>query len=204
MSNRAYADHQHGSRNAAPDRRGAPRALAVYKVVKIKRDDKEGLARCRNISETGMKLEVGMQLSLNDHLKVELSPDIVLDARVVWTNGNECGVAFERHIDCEELLGQSLDFKRKERSRSPRLNTHIPARIALQGAVHPTTIKNISQRGMLVTHNGKFNAGLRVRVLMPNGDERDALVQWVHENFAGLLLAEPFGVLDLSDVQSLS
>lgn len=186
----------------APERRNSHRSVTVYKVVKVKRDGKEALARCRNVSETGMKLEVGVPLSLNEDLWVELTPDIVLHTQVVWTNGNECGVSFERHIDCAELLTQTAEMKRKERSRSPRVNSQIPAWIAAEGEVLPTTIKNISQRGMMVTHNGKFSPGLRVKVQMQNGKEREAVVRWTHDNFAGLMITDPFSVLELSDIET--
>jgi len=202
MKNAISSDHDPLSALPAPDRRQTRRALTVYKVVKVSQGGKEALARCRNVSESGMKLEVAMPLSLNDSLSVELSPDHVLHTRVVWTNGNECGVAFERTIDCAELLGQSAEQKRRDRSRSPRLNSRIPARIAAEGQVLPTTIKNISQRGMMVTHGGKFRPGLRVKVMMDNGKDRDAVVQWTHENFAGLMLIDPYSVMELGEIQA--
>ena len=203
MNNAKIADHDSLVAVPAHDRRQSKRALTVYKVVKVERKGKEGLARCRNVSDSGMKLEVGIPVSLNDELLVELAPQMVLHTRVVWTNGNECGVAFYRNIDCTQLLGQSAELKQQETMRSPRLNSQIPAKIVAEGEVLPTTIKNISQRGMMVTHGGDFRAGMRIKVIMQNGQNREALVRWTHENFAGLLLADPYSVMELSNIQSI-
>lgn len=202
MSSATHADHIVPSTIAAPDRRGSSRAVTVYKVVKVERDGKEGLARCRNISDGGMKLDVAMPLMLNDSLMIELTPELVLPARVIWTNSNQCGVAFDRHIDCVQLLNRAAEAK-PLRPRGPRLNSHIPARIAADGEVVATTIKNISQRGMLVTHSGQFRPGLHVKVVMNEGSERDATVQWVRENFAGLFLRTPYSVMDLGNLPSI-
>lgn len=203
MSSIVRTDHDDLSVMAAPDRRRSPRAMTVYKVVKIERKGDEGLARCRNISDTGMKLDVAMPLSLNDNLTIELTPDLALPARVVWTNGDQCGVAFERSIDCSRLLTRTADEKRREGSRSPRLNSDISARISVDGELHPTTISNISQQGMLVSHKGKFRPGLHVSVMLDDGTEKSAIVQWTHDNYAGLFLIDHFSVTELGDLQSV-
>lgn len=186
------------------DRRSSPRAITVLKVVKINRGGTEGLARCRNISDTGMKLETSMQLSLNDDLSFELTPGNFLGGRVVWTNGSECGVEFYHSQDSAALLVQGAEDRQLGRSRSPRLAANLPAHVAVDGELLPTTIANISQRGMLVSHDGSFHPGLRVKVHLANGREREALVQWAHGNFAGLFLVEPYSVMELSDVNSLA
>lgn len=204
MSSAGHADRDDLPRDPASDRRGSPRALTVFKVVKIDRDGTEGLARCRNISAKGMKLEVAMPLGLNDDLTIELSPGHTLGARVVWTKGGECGVAFERSVDVAELFGQvAAQQSQQKRSRSPRLNSRIPARIEADGEVVETTIRNISQRGMLVSHDGSFRPGLQVKVLLNNGSARDAIVQWSDDNIAGLFLAEPYSVLELGDLSAI-
>ncbi len=198
-----HADHQRLCDTMSPDRRDSPRAVAVFKVVKINRAGVEGFARCRNISESGMRLETAMPLSLNDDLIVELVPGQALYARVVWTKGSECGLTFEGSINLPQALKQKADEKRQRRSRSARLNTTISARIASKGGIFPTTISNISQRGMLVSHDGSFCLGQQVKVLFNNGTERNARVQWTQEHFAGLFLAEPYSVMQLGDLTAL-
>lgn len=200
---RNAANHDVLSPASTGDRRRASRTVAVYKVVKIEQDGNGGLARCRNISNGGMMLDIAIPLALNDALTIELPPDLVLRGRVAWTNGNQCGVAFDRDIDCVQILSQSTPEGGAVRARSPRLRSHIPARIAADGAIIHTTIKNISQRGMLVTHSGQFRPGLQVQVLMNDGGKREALVQWAQENFAGLFLIDPYSVMELGDLQAL-
>lgn len=181
------------------DRRTASRALTVCKVVKVERDGDEGLARCRNISDNGMKLEVSMPLSLMEPLRVEVAPGQHVDARVVWTNGNECGLFFDRNIDCADLLRRSAESKGAQ--RSPRLNSSIPALIEADGRARDTTINNISQRGMCITHRGEFQPGLHVKVMLQNGSEKFAVVRWTRENVAGLFLLDHLSVAEVEDLR---
>lgn len=181
------------------DRRNATRSLTVCKVVKVERDGDEALARCRNISDNGMKLEVSMPLSLMEPLRVELAPGLHVDARVVWTNGDECGLFFDRSIDCGELLRRSAEGK--SATRSPRVKSSIPALIHAEGRARDTMISNISQRGMRITHRGEFQPGLNVKVMLQNGLEKCAVVRWTHENFAGLFLLDHLSVEEVEELR---
>ncbi|RYD74103.1 MAG: PilZ domain-containing protein, partial [Verrucomicrobiaceae bacterium] len=124
-----YDDHEVLHQQPVEDRRGAQRELTVYRVVKVDRDGEESLARCRNISDTGMKLDLRLPVVLNDELQIELAPGTVLSARVVWTNGEQCGVAFDQSVDCRTVLEDSSSELRSGRGRQPRVNAQLPARI---------------------------------------------------------------------------
>jgi hypothetical protein len=185
------------------ERRSSTRSLSVYRVVKVSRDGSEGLARCRNISDSGMKLETSMPLSLMETIWVEIAPGTEVSARVVWTNGDECGVAFDEGIDCAKELRNAALARLSGEARSPRLQSAIPARIEAKGVSTPTTVGNVSQQGMLVSHKGDFHPGLRVKVVMGSGIEKSATVQWSKDNFAGLYLFESFSVMELGEPASL-
>jgi hypothetical protein len=197
-------DHAFSEIVAETEQRSSPRNIPVYRVVKLSRQGKEGLAHCRNISDGGMKLETSMPLSLMDNLCIEISPGREVSARVVWTNGDECGVAFDTDIDCQIELRNAARLKWSERARSPRLQSSITARLASEGVSAPTTITNISQQGMLVSHTGGFSPGLHVKVALPNGSEKQAVVRWTKDNFAGLYLYDSFDVMELGDLTALS
>lgn len=186
------------------DRRTATRSMTVCRVVKVERDGDEALARCRNISDNGMKLEVSMPVSLMEPLRIELAPGLTVDARVVWTNGDECGVFFDRHIDCAELLSRSASDKRGGGARSPRLESTIPARLITDGRSREATITNISQRGMRVSHPGDFKPGLHLKVMLGNGAERAAVVCWTQDNYAGLFLLEQLSVQEVENLRRSS
>jgi hypothetical protein len=138
-----------------------------------------------------------------DDLRIEIAPGKEVSARVVWTNGDECGVAFDTNIDCEKELRSAARLRWSERARSPRLQSSINARLVAEGISTPTTISNVSQQGMLVSHNGGFHPGLRVKVALQNGSEKQAVVRWTKDHFAGLYLYDSFDVSELGDLAAL-
>lgn len=56
---------------------------------------------------------------------------------------------------------------------------------------------------MRVSHTGGFNPGPRVKVALGNGSERQAIVQWTKDGFAGLYLFDDLSVMELGDPASL-
>lgn len=188
---------------AAGGRRQAHRTKTVYRLVKVACDGDEGLARCRNISDGGMKLNVSIPLDINDRVTVTLSTTD-LNGRVIWVNGKDCGIAFDEPVDCARLLNDASPELAVNPSRAPRLNTNLPATIDVFGETSKAVIGDISVRGMKIANDSNFHPGLKVRVILDNGYERDGVVRWSRDNIAGVMLLEPFSVDDLGSVQRLS
>ncbi|RYE03752.1 MAG: PilZ domain-containing protein [Sphingomonadales bacterium] len=192
---------------ARKERRGLARIRIVYRIARVfhRRADRkdEGLARVRNISDGGMKLELGLVVDLNDVLRVELSPGVVLQGQVVWINGNDCGLRFDETVDSLRVLSESAREGRGHMARPPRLKTTIPAAVYSELGVRAATVSDVSQAGMKLEHDGGFTPGLRVKVTMCSGIERRGTVRWVNGRLAGVLLAEPFSIEDLGSMRRL-
>lgn len=184
------------------ERRGVDGALTVFRVVRVTYDGDEGLATCRNISDAGMKLDLSMPLALNDLVEVAFSPSISLSGHVVWRNGHECGIAFERKVDSAALLSSSAAEAQAHGARSPRLKSKMHATVVADGHSLRTLISDISQRGMKLTHDGQLYVGLQVKVLFGSGKAVAGVVRWSRGNDAGLYLLEPLSVMDLGSVRS--
>lgn len=196
--------------SAPDDRRGDRRIKTVYRLVKVEHDQDEGLARCRNLSDGGVKLDLAMPLNLNDRITISFSPKTLIDGRVIWFSGDSCGVAFDELIDSDQLLRSGMIANsrmladEKLRNRSPRLKTNLPAKIAYHGATHEAVVTDISVRGMKIANDGNFHPGLNVRVILADGREKEGVVRWSHDNIAGVILLDPFGVEELGSVHRLS
>lgn len=184
------------------ERRADPRSLAVFRLVRIACGKDEGFARARNISDTGMKLEATMPLALDDVIDIAFSERISIPARVVWTNGRECGVAFAHAIDSGALLALSALETRADDARPLRLRRSVPATLAVDGRVSRIEATELSLRDLRVVHDGTFRPGLRVRVILGGGREADAVVRWTRDDAAGLHLLRPFSVAELGSIQS--
>ena len=161
-------------------------------------------SRCRNISDSGARLDVGMDIQLNDMVDIAFSDETVVSARVVWTNGNDCGVAFAREVDSAALLSRPSADAPQRATRSPRLHADFLARVWNGYATIKSRVSNISQRGMRLSHDGSFHEGLHVKILLPGGRERAAVVRWSKDDIAGVYLLEPFSAVELGSITGLS
>ena len=200
--------------DAAPDdRRQDRRIKTVYRLVKVEHDSAqrhdEGLARCRNLSDGGAKLDLAMALQLNDRVTISFSPETLIEGRVIWISGNSCGVAFDERVDSAQLLRSDMTAdgaptaEDRPRHRSPRLKTNLPAKIAYHGATRDALVTDVSVRGMKIANDGNFHPGLNVRVILADGREKDGVVRWSHDNVAGVMLLDPFEVEELGSVRRL-
>ena len=177
------------------DRRADMRVMTVCRLVKIITSRCEGLARCRNISNGGVNLEMHMPANLHDRVTVGFSPSVEIDGQFVWIDGCDSGVSFDAPIDCISVLREtSLS---NPGARAPRLKTALPASLAYEGGQCGSLINDISLQGMCVTHDGALYPGLNVRVMTADGRERRAMVCWTRDGLAGLQLLDRFRLEEL-------
>jgi hypothetical protein len=198
---------------APDDRRRDRRIKTVYRLVKVEHDSAngrdEGLARCRNLSDGGAKLDLAMPLELNDRVTISFSPETLIEGRVIWISGDSCGVAFDERVDSTQLLRSDMSSggdpftEERPRNRPPRLKTNLPAKIAYHGAIHDAVVTDVSVRGMKIANDGNFHPGLNVRVILADGREKEGVVRWSQDNVAGVMLLDPFGVEELGSVHRL-
>ncbi len=182
---------------AEPDRRCGPRVRTVYRITSVSVRNDQGLARIRNISDGGMQLDMTLPVLLGDRVKVLLSATHILKGRVVWTNGNECGLRFDEPIDSIAMLHDSGEAIRAPSARAPRLPVKTIAVAESEGSTRAVKVCDISQRGMKITDDGSFTPGIPVRVTLASGVQRRGIVRWSKDGFAGVLLTETFSPSEL-------
>jgi hypothetical protein len=193
-----------GTRNEQDDeRRRSQRVRTVYRVVRIANGEDEGLARLRNISDGGLKLQARLAMQLDDQIEVALSPNVTLQGRVVWLADGECGVRFDEEVNSLAALNLTANEARQSGARQPRLRTAIPAAVTSERGLRAAKVTDISQNGMKLLHDGSFVPGLQVKVTLCSGMERRGVVRWVRDELAGLALIEPFTVEQLGSIRAL-
>ncbi len=185
------------------DRRASHRVRTIYRVARVEGPNDEGLARVRNISDGGIKLETGLAIKLGDSVRVSLSETLILTGCVVWINGRECGLKFDQAIDSFGLLRQLVEEARSESARAIRLPARVP--VTVEGLHQPvgTQAVNISQAGIKIADGGHFTPGLRLKIKMPSGIEKAGVVRWAKNNFAGIMLVDQFSVEELNSISVL-
>lgn len=185
------------------DQRSSPRIRTVYRTARVKGTNDEGLARVRNISDGGLKLDTVLPVRLGDALSVQLSETTTLAGTVVWISGRECGIKFSEPVDSIELLRQLVSEIRAERTRPMRLSASLPVTVSGLDKPVSTRTVNISQSGMQVEHDARFTPGLRLKIAIGSGVEKTGVVRWVKDQFAGIMLTERFSVEELGSMSAL-
>jgi hypothetical protein len=183
--------------------RDTARHRTVYRVVPVRTARDCGLARLRNLSDSGLALDIAFPVCCGEHISLALSEEVVLGGRVVWTSGGSCGVRLYQSIDSLAALRQSADLARSPRGRPPRLPIGRLAFASGECGLRSVEVRDVSQRGMEIRHDGGFAPGLRVKLVLGAGVERRGVVRWTKDGLAGVLLVETFAARELGSIATL-
>jgi hypothetical protein len=182
------------------ERRRGHRIRTVFRIAKVIRDRAIGLWRVRNISDFGMMLLTHSRLAPGERLTVALSSQVAIDAHVVWSNDEACGVTFEKPIDSAATLTALVLEQREARHRPPRVETRIRACLYGEDGVQPIVVTDVSQNGVGFSHEVSVRAGLRALMVLESGLERRGIVRWSEDRRAGLELLDPFSCEELETI----
>lgn len=187
---------------AAPDsdRRGADRYRTVWRIAKVKRDGDVGLWRVRNMSDRGMMLAADVPVAVGEVLEVALSDAVVVRGTVVWSEGGRCGVAFDEEVDVADVLKRLAAEQRASGYRQPRLPVHTQAQVVTDEGTSNIELVDLSQSGAGFVHEGHFEVGKELDLVLASGIRRKAIVRWARGNRGGLWLTQP---LDRADLESI-
>ncbi len=186
------------------DRRADNRTITVFRVARAAVGGQEALVYIRNISDGGMKLGISMPVMLDDVVQVWISETICIEGKVVWYNGEECAIKLAEAIDSAAVLRLTAEQLRSGETRSPRFLTDLPAVITSERGMSAARVRDVSQRGMKIAHDGSFAPGLAVKIQLESGIERRGFVRWVRDELAGISLTELFSVDDVRTVRALN
>lgn len=186
---------------AEADRRGGDRYRTVWRIAKVTRDGDAGLWRVRNMSDGGMMLAVDVPVSVGERLEIALSETIVISGRVAWCEAGKCGVAFDAAVDGAEVLRQLAAEQQSGDYRAPRLPVHTRAQLITDGEASDIELADLSQSGAGFRHDGHFEVGKALELVLPGGIRRQAIVRWSRAGRGGLWLTEPLGRADLESIR---
>ncbi len=161
------------------DRRVRRRAR-IPRVVQVAHESEVAYARCRDFSDTGMKLDLTKPLEINDFVSVALSNEISLHGVIAWVNGRECGVVFEEPVDSEALLAAAEP--RRELRDGPSTLDQLGINPWAQHQPAPAELPS-PRPGVL------FQPGLAVTVMVGPDHEQRGTVRWARGNIAALEVA---------------
>jgi hypothetical protein len=178
----------------------APRATTLLITAKLIADGAEGLCRVRNMSATGMMIEMYMDLVQGAEVRVDLRCGWDLQARVVWTRTGVAGLAFLAPIDVKAVLARQVPqsgLLRAPLPRSPRLAAPCAITVGAGKESHQACLLDISQSGARLRLPFRVAREERLVLSIPGLPAKGGVVRWTREAEAGLAFyqAIPFGLL---------
>ncbi len=182
------------------DRRGADRYRTVWRIAKILRNGDAGLWRVRNISDNGMMLAAEVAIAVGEKLEISLSDTVTLHGKVVWCNDGRCGVSFDEEVDIADVLKQLAAEQRATGYRQPRLSVRTQAQAVTEDGASNIELVDLSQHGAGFRHDGHFEVGKELDLVLAGGVKRRAMVRWSRSGRGGLWLTQP---LDRADLESI-
>ena len=196
-----------GDRSSEPplpfERRDSARFHTVLRVAQVIREHDVGLWRVRNISDGGMMLTARVQVIPGERLTLNLSDAVSLDGRAIWWDGERCGVAFDRPVDCASVLARLVAGQKAARYRAPRLAVATRAIAYCDKGLHSVRVYNMSHHGAAFTHDGCFHEGMATKLQFETGDDYRGVVRWSKDGRAGLFLTDPIPATKLESANRL-
>ena len=202
MNQRRFSDPVEEQASAADsDRRGADRYRTVWRIAKVIRNGDAGLWRVRNMSDNGMMLAADVPIAVGERLEIALSDTVTLRGEVVWSDEGRCGVAFDKEVDVADVLKQLAAEQRAIGYRQPRLPVQTQAQAVTDEGTGSIELVDLSQHGAGFLHDGHFEVGKELDLILAGGVKRRAIVRWSRGGRGGLWLTQPLDRADLESIQ---
>ncbi len=181
----------------APERRGHDRKITIFRLAKLKSQRCEGWGFIKNLSATGMMLEVHSGFDLGDTVQVILSDDNQLVGNVKWRQDELLGIHFNDAVDISEVLKLASTAKSGRTARLPRVKMRFPIKIRLGNVAIEADICDISPTGMCVETDRVFEPGKHVILLVPQLAEISGTVRWQSQDRVGIAFRERLSIRDI-------
>lgn len=182
---------------ASPDRRMHGRQIAVLRLAKVKSGKREGWAFVRNLSASGMMLEVHSDFEMNGTVTVILTENQHLEGNVCWRQDASVGIEFDQPIDIEAMLRKASERKDGQIARLPRVEMNHPVILKCGARSIQADICDISPTGVCVRADHVFEKGKRLKLMVPKMPDIEGMVRWQAHDRIGIAFAERLSIHNL-------
>jgi len=179
------------------DRRKQDRHIAMLRLAKIKTEAGEGWGFIKNLSATGMMVEVHPNFELGDRVSALLTEDQVLTGNVRWRKKALAGIEFSTPIDIAKVLSKPNEARGGRISRLPRIEMKHPINLYHGSRLIHGDICDISPAGICVTTDFTFEIGKNLRLSVPQLLDIDGTVRWQSGNRVGIVFSKRLPLDDL-------
>ncbi|MEH6660069.1 MAG: PilZ domain-containing protein [Parasphingorhabdus sp.] len=179
------------------DRRKQDRHIAMLRLAKIKAESGEGWGFIKNLSATGMMVEIHPNFELGDTVSALLTEEQELTGTVRWRKKALAGIEFSTPIDMATVLSKPNDAKQGRVSRLPRIEMKHPINIYLGSRLIHADICDISPAGICVRTEHVFEIGKNIRLSVPELLDISGTVRWQSGARVGIVFSQRLPLDDL-------
>lgn len=182
---------------AGHDRRKQNRHIAMLRLAKIKAESGEGWGFIKNLSTTGMMVEIHPNFELGDKVSALLTEDQELTGMVRWRKDALAGIEFCSPIDIAKVLAKPNSAKQGRVSRLPRIEMKHPINVYHGSRLIHANICDISPSGICISTDFTFEDGKSLRLSVPELLEIKGVVRWQSGQRVGIAFSERLPLDDL-------
>lgn len=179
------------------DRRKQDRHIAMLRLAKIKAESGEGWGFIKNLSATGMMVEIHPNFELGDTVSALLTEEQELTGTVRWRKQALAGIEFSTPIDMAKVLSKPNDAKQGRVSRLPRIEMKHPINIYQGSRLVHADICDISPAGICVRTEHVFEIGKNIRLSVPELLDISGTVRWQSGARVGIVFSQRLPLDDL-------
>ena len=179
------------------DRRSGERQKTILRVAKLVSGPNRGLAIIRNISDSGMMIEVNPTMKVDDDVTIMLSDDHAIEGEMRWRQSSQIGIRFKEPASVEEILARPRRASNGHVTRLPRFEVAYPVTLVSGGTVVEGAVADISLGGIRVQARTTLKQGDDVTVLIPDLRNLQGTVRWCSEQNVGISFLRPVHIQDL-------
>lgn len=148
-----------------------------------------------------MMLASEVPVTRGERLNIFLSETSAVAGRVVWSEQERCGVAFDAVVDGLALLRQLADEQRTEGYRPLRLAVRGRALLKNVDGALSVDLLNLSHWGVGFTHSGIIEPGKIFDFVIEGRPPKQGVVRWSRKGRGGMWLLAPFDRRDLESAR---
>lgn len=179
------------------DRRKQNRHIAMLRLAKIKAESGEGWGFIKNLSATGMMVEVHPKFELGETITALLTEDQELTGTVRWRKKALAGIEFSKPIDIEKILTKPTQADRGRIPRLPRVEMKHPINLYQGSRLIHADICDISPAGICVRTDFTFEIGKKLRLSVPDLLDINGTVRWQSGDRVGIVFSQRLPLDDL-------
>lgn len=176
------------------ERRGHYRQIATLRLAKLRSGGREGWGFIKNLSASGMMLEVYPEFDLGDYVEILVSEEKCVSGGVKWRKDGLAGVEFHNPVDIAEILKIAPVSNKGKIPRLPRVHMQHPVTIRSGRISAKADICDISPSGMCVITDHVFEPGKSLTLIVPQLANISGTVRWQSDGRVGIAFDERLSI----------